>query len=389
MNASEKIKILIVDDEPSNILAMEAILECLGQELVHAASGAEALRQMLNNDFAVILLDAQMPGMDGFETAELIRQRPRSRFTPIIFVTAAFVSDEMMFKGYSKGAVDYIIKPVISGILRAKVEVFIELANYQRRLQAEITERMRIAAEINELNLKLEQKNGELQAANGDLESFSYSVSHDLRTPLSHIVSYIELVEMADSNLNPEHREFLSKGREAALRMGELIRDLLNFARVGCSGLNIMQVNVNLLIDQILEQDLQTQGRTIEWVIPVLPDVMGDPSLLRQVLGNLLSNAVKYSGTRPVARIEIGSEEDQKEWMFFVRDNGIGFDMAHAQKLFGVFQRFHTQQEFEGIGIGLANVRRIVQKHGGRTWATGKVNEGSTFFFSLPKNVEG
>ncbi len=389
MNASEKIKILIVDDEPSNILAMEAILECLGQELVHAASGAEALRQMLNNDFAVILLDAQMPGMDGFETAELIRQRPRSRFTPIIFVTAAFVSDEMMFKGYSKGAVDYIIKPVISGILRAKVEVFIELANYQRRLQAEITERMRIAAEINELNLKLEQKNGELQAANGDLESFSYSVSHDLRTPLSHIVSYIELVEMADSNLNPEHREFLSKGREAALRMGELIRDLLNFARVGCSGLNVMQVNVNLLIDQILEQDLQTQGRTIEWVIPVLPDVMGDPSLLRQVLGNLLSNAVKYSGTRPVARIEIGSEEDQKEWMFFVRDNGIGFDMAHAQKLFGVFQRFHTQQEFEGIGIGLANVRRIVQKHGGRTWATGKVNEGSTFFFSLPKNVEG
>jgi len=389
MHAPEKIKILIVDDEPSNILAMEAILECLGQELVRAASGAEALRQMLGNDFAVILLDAQMPGMDGFETAELIRQRPRSRFTPIIFVTAAFVSDEMMFKGYSKGAVDYIIKPVVSGILRAKVEVFIELANYQKRLQAEIIERMRIAAEINELNLKLEQKNSELQIANGDLEAFSYSVSHDLRTPLSHIVSYIELVEMGDATLGPEHRDYLAKAREAALRMGELIRDLLNFARVGCTGLQIMQVNLNLLIDQILDQDLRARGRAIEWVIPVLPDVMGDPSLLRQVLSNLLSNAVKYSSTRPVARIEIGSEEDQKEWMFFVRDNGIGFDMAHAQKLFGVFQRFHTQQEFEGTGIGLANVRRIVQKHGGRTWATGKVNEGSTFFFSLPKSAQG
>jgi len=389
MHAPEKIKILIVDDEPSNILAMEAILECLGQELVRAASGAEALRQMLGNDFAVILLDAQMPGMDGFETAELIRQRPRSRFTPIIFVTAAFVSDEMMFKGYSKGAVDYIIKPVVSGILRAKVEVFIELANYQKRLQAEIIERMRIAAEINELNLKLEQKNSELQIANGDLEAFSYSVSHDLRTPLSHIVSYIELVEMGDAILGPEHRDYLAKAREAALRMGELIRDLLNFARVGCTGLQIMQVNLNLLIDQILDQDLRARGRAIEWVIPVLPDVMGDPSLLRQVLSNLLSNAVKYSSTRPVARIEIGSEEDQKEWMFFVRDNGIGFDMAHAQKLFGVFQRFHTQQEFEGTGIGLANVRRIVQKHGGRTWATGKVNEGSTFFFSLPKSAQG
>ena len=388
MSALEKVKILIVDDEPANILALEAVLECLGQDLVRAESGAEALRHLLNNDFAVILLDAQMPGLDGFETAELIRQRPKSRFTPIIFVTAAFVSDEMMFKGYAKGAVDYIIKPVISGILRAKVEVFIELANYQKRLQAEIIERMRVAAEITELNLMLEQKNSALQIANADLEAFSYSVSHDLRSPLSHIVSYIELVEMGEIKLDPERRVYLAKAREAALRMGDLIRDLLNFARVGCAGITQTRVDLNDLVDEVLEHDIQMNGRDIEWVVPPLPEVQGDPTLLRQVFGNLISNAVKYSRNRPRARIEIGSQEDQKERMFYVRDNGIGFDMAHAQKLFGVFQRLHNDHEFEGTGIGLANVRRIVQKHGGRTWATGKIDEGSTFYFSLPKGAE-
>ncbi len=380
-----QVKILMVDDEPSNLLSMEAALECLNQEIVKVRSGEEALQRLLEDDFAVILLDGFMPGMDGFETAELIRQRPRSRHTPIIFVTGSFVSEEMMFKGYSRGAVDYIIKPVVTGILRAKVEVFIELARIQHRLQAEIDERTRIAGEINKLNLQLEKKNGELQIANSNLEAFSYSVSHDLKAPLSYIMGYIGLAEMTNAELSPELQDCFGKVKKAAQRMNELIRDLLSFARMEHVKLKARPVGLSALVDLIRREDLQTQGRSIEWQVGTLPQVNGDESLLRQVLGNLLSNAVKYSRTREPARIEVGASEGPAEWTVFVRDNGVGFDMKYAQKLFGVFQRLHTDDDFEGTGVGLANVRRIVQKHGGRTWAEGKEGEGSTFFFSLPK----
>ena len=381
----DKVKILLVDDEPGNLLSMEAALECLGQEIVKAKSGEEALQSLLKDEFAVILLDGHMSGLNGFETAALIRQRPRSRHTPIIFVTGSFISEEMMFKGYSSGAVDYIIKPAVTGILRAKVEVFIELARIQKRLQAEIDERTRIAAEIKNLNLQLEKKNGELQAANSNLEAFSYSVAHDLRAPLAHIMGYLDLVAMSDVKLGAELKECLQKVKKGAGRMEELIRDLLSFAKVGHVKLSSAPLNLTNLVKEIVQEDISTDGRNIDWEIDELPEVIADKSLLRQVFGNLLSNAVKYSRIRERAKIEVACREKDSEFVFFVRDNGAGFDMKSAEKLFGVFQRLHSQDEFEGTGVGLANVRRIVQKHGGRTWAEGKVNEGSTFYFSLPK----
>ncbi|SDT85838.1 His Kinase A (phospho-acceptor) domain-containing protein [Verrucomicrobium sp. GAS474] len=382
---ANRVKILVVDDDAANLFALTAVLDCLGQEIVTAQSGEEALGYLLRDEFAVILLDGHMPGLDGFETAEMIRERPRSRHIPIIFVTGSFISDEMMFKGYAHGAVDYIIKPVVPGILRAKVEAFIELARIRKQLEAEIEGKIRIAAKVSKLNFELEKKNRELKTANASLEAFSYSVAHDLRAPLSHIFGYLGLVEVLQPNLSGEMAECLEKVSKSATRMAELISDMLEFARAGHAELNLQPVDLDSLIAEIREQDLHTEGRDIEWQVAKLPEVRGDRSLLRQVFSNFLSNAVKYSSQRSRAKIEIGWSGSEKERIFFVRDNGAGFDMKNAGKLFGVFQRLHSSAEFEGTGVGLSTVRSIVEKHGGRTWAEGKVGEGSVFYFSLPK----
>lgn len=380
-----KVSILLVDDEPSNLLALEAILEPLSQNLVKVTSGQDALRRLLDQDFAVILLDVQMPNLNGIEVAELIRERERSRHIPIIFLTGLVRTSEMMFKGYSAGAVDYLIKPIDPAVLQAKVAVFIELAQVRAKLEAEVIQRGKIAAEVLKLNAALEQKNRDLEAANADLETFSYSVSHDLRGPLRHIAGYIDaLRESAEEKLNTSETRSLEKINQAARRMGELIEDLLSFSRIGRTYMSKVPVDMNLLVQATLAEIApDTANRKIEWIIQPLPKVEGDQSLLRQVWINLISNAVKYSRPRDPARIEISAETCDGEITFRVKDNGVGFDMTQANRLFGVFSRLHSDDVFEGTGVGLANVKRIVQRHGGRTWATSVLNEGSTFYFAL------
>jgi two-component system sensor histidine kinase/response regulator len=386
MRNEHKVSILLVDDDPSNLAALRAILECLNQNLVSASSGTEALRCVLAQDFAVILLDVQMPDMNGIEAAAMIRERERSKTTPIIFLTGVVKTAEMMFKGYSTGAVDYLMKPVVSGVLRAKVEVFVDLALAHLALQEEIRERVRIAGEISKLNMVLEQRNDDLSAANEDLEAFGHSVSHDLRMPLRHIQAYISMVEIsASGKLDEQELRRLESARHAAQRMSQLIDDLLSFSRIGRAPLSNVMVDMTELVRETLgELQPEVQGRTIEWALQSLPRVRGDRSLLHQVWVNLLSNAVKYTRTREHPRIEVAGVHQEKELVFWVKDNGVGFDMQYADKLFGVFQRLHTLQEFEGTGVGLANVRRIVQRHGGRTWAEAQRDHGATIFFSLP-----
>jgi hypothetical protein len=389
MNTTDtKANILLVDDDASNLLALEATLEGLGQNLFRASSGREALRFVLNNQFAVVLLDLQMPDMTGIEAATLIRERERSRHTPIIFLTGAFKTDEMMFKGYSTGAVDYLLKPVIPAILRAKVEVFVELARARQKLQNEIAERIRGAEEVSKLNMVLAQRNQALTAANADLEAFGYSVSHDLGAPLRHIRGYIKILQDSiDSRLNEDERRLMETIHRSAERMGQLIDALLSFARIGRGAHDESRVSLERLVKETLaEIQPDLSARNIVWEIGPLPDVRGNQRLLAQVLFNLVSNAVKYTRPRDAARIEIGCQEGAgHEIVVFVRDNGVGFDPMYTDKLFGVFQRFHTEEVFEGTGIGLANVRRIISHHGGRTWAEGKPNEGATFYFSLPR----
>ena len=257
---------------------------------------------------------------------------------------------------------------------------FVLLASVYYLIRHDITERRRVAAEL--------QLRGELlEAANKELESFSYSVSHDLRAPLRHIDGYASLLRKAvTESLNEKASRYLQTISDAAKQMGQLIDDLLVFSRMGRQEMLQTTVNLNQLIQTILyDLRLDLQGRQISWTIASLPDIPGDPAMLRQVFVNLITNAVKFTSTRPIAKIEIGIDRPSSgDVVIFVRDNGVGFDMQYAGKLFGVFQRLHRVDEFEGTGIGLANVRRIVHRHGGRTWAEGELDKGATFYVALP-----
>jgi PAS domain S-box-containing protein len=248
-------------------------------------------------------------------------------------------------------------------------------------------EMQRMEAEIFRSSEEVRAANEKLHAANKELEAFSYSVSHDLRAPLRHIDGFVKLLDKsASSSLDERSRRYLDIIADSAHRMGALIDDLLVFSRMGRAELHHAKVDSNALIHEVRDSiQGDTQGRNIEWAIAALPQVQADAPMMRQVWANLVGNAVKYSRPRDPARIEIGCHENGKEFIFHVADNGVGFDMQYAHKLFGVFQRLHSTEEFEGTGIGLANVQRIVLRHHGRVWAESRLNEGSTFYFAIPK----
>jgi light-regulated signal transduction histidine kinase (bacteriophytochrome) len=240
--------------------------------------------------------------------------------------------------------------------------------------------------EILALNNELAQRAGEVEAVNRELEAFSYSVSHDLRAPLRHIDGYLEmLVDQEGETLSEDAKRHLEVIAESSRDMSRLIDDLLAFSRMARTELHMERVELEPLVREVIESlEMGTRGRVIEWRIAPLPPVRGDFSMLRQVFANLLGNAVKYTQPRDAAFVEVGcAGVEEGRQVFFVRDNGVGFDMQHAGKLFGLFQRLHRADEFEGTGIGLANVRRIVARHGGTVWAEAEPGRGATFYFSL------
>ncbi|MBS1595221.1 MAG: response regulator [Bacteroidetes bacterium] len=358
-------KILIVDDKPENLVAIETVLRDLDVELIRAYSGNEALRATLHHDFALALLDIQMPEMDGYELAGILREEERTARLPFIFISAVYTDNLNIFKGYERGAFSFITKPFQPEILINKVKFFISI--YEQE------------AALSDLNEELKQKNE-------DLEAFTYSVSHDLRAPLRAVHSYaMILMEDHEKELSTECMRLTGNITRNAERMASLIESLLEFSRLGKQSIKARAVDVNLLIQEALEVIQATVKKLPEFRIQQdMPCANGDRELLKQVFVNLLSNAIKYSGKKDMPVVEAGAKREGSEVIYHIRDNGSGFDMQYMNKLFGVFSRLHRDTEYEGIGIGLAIVQRIVTRSGGRVWAEGAIDQGATFYVALP-----
>jgi signal transduction histidine kinase len=371
--AKTKVDILVVDDDATKRFALRTILAPLEENVIEASSGTDALRQLLRNEFAVVLLDVRMPVMDGFETAQLIRQRPRSELTPLIFVTALDQAETDMGRGYNLGAVDFVFAPVVPAILRAKVTVFVELYRAQQELRRYRTQ----------LETLVEERTIALTAINRELEAFSYSVSHDLRAPLVSFDGLSKtLLDSYGKQLDSRATENLKKMREASRRMTSVFDGLQMLFRLTSGEIRREDIDVSTLANQVVEETrAENPERNVQ--VDIAPGITasGDQRLVRILLANLINNAWKFTSTKSAPRITIGREMVDGEPRIFVKDNGVGFDMIDAHRLFGAFQRLHSQSEFPGAGIGLATARRIVNRHGGRIWGEGAVGEGATFYF--------
>ena len=374
------VPILLVDDNPIKLLALESVLASLGQRMVTAHSGEDALRHLLAEDFAVILLDVNMPGMSGFEVAAMLRQRLRCQHTPIIFLSAVNTSEAYAFKGYELGAVDYISTPVPE-VLRAKVKVFVELYEKTREIQ-------RQAQAIRQLNAELERRvadrTAELQRSNDALQQFAYITSHDLQEPLRAISSYVSLLaQQCDGKLEAEDRECMQFIQDGTERMRQLLHALLAYARVGSKDLEYAPTDVESILEHTL-RDLHAAiaESAAEITHDPLPTLTADGKQLGLLLQNLIANAIKFCGDGHPT-VHLAAQRDGQQWRFAVRDNGIGLDPQHSERIFQVFQRLHTRSEYPGTGIGLAICKKIVERHGGRIWVESTPGAGATFFFTL------
>jgi len=380
------INILLVDDQPGKLTAHESILAGLGENVILARSGPEALQCLLRNDIAVILLDVNMPGMDGFETAELIRQRPRHEKTPIIFITGYNTTDIDRLKGYRLGAVDYLFLPVIPEVLKAKVTVFVELA---RQTQVITRQAEHLAFHNREQTRQLEmiQKlNESLREANQELQAFSYTVSHDLRAPLRSIRGLSDiLLEDYGTQLDSTATGYLSSIRSATIHLDRLTNDLLNYTRISREEIQLGPVAIDALLKDVLP--LMHPAKVSALQIDIAPDllpVLATSTLLGQCLSNLINNATKFVAPGTTPRISIRTEAREDRVRIWVEDNGLGIDPAYHGKIFGLFERAGNVREHDGTGVGLAIVARASQRMGGTCGVESALGSGSRFWIELP-----
>lgn len=375
--------ILLVDDRPDKLLALEAVLEAPRQILMKARSGKDALRLLLKHDFAVILLDVSMPGMDGFETAALIRQRPRSQHTPIIFITSINQSENHISQGYSLGAVDYLLTPIIPEILRSKVATFVDL---HRQTQTVLDQ----GQQMTELNRILQQRISDLTSANEALAAFNYSIAHDLRAPLRAMSAFAgALLEDEAERLSELGREFAGRIHRGAMQMDKLLLDLLAYSALGRVEMDCVRVDLLPVLDEVMSV-FDRQIRLSEAKVNVLPPlhaVYAHLPTLKQILANLIENGLKFVGAGRKPVLSILTTSTQGFTRIWVEDNGIGVPPQHQEKIFGLFKRLHDVQTYPGTGVGLALVRKGAERMGGHAGVESTPGEGSRFWVELPSSA--
>ena len=406
--------ILIVDDKQENLFSLKSLLQMHQYEVETAVSGEEALKKILRNDFELIILDVQMPDMDGYEVAEAVSGLNKTRDIPIIFLSAVNVDKRFITKGYNSGGADYITKPFDPDLLLLKVKTFCrlfeqnrDLKTVQDALRKEIDSRKMAQQEVERMNLSLEEKvaqrtqelvqlNKDLEIRNAELAQYASLASHDLQEPLRKIITFSRMVEEKYLSAMPEAGRYIAKVIESSERMRNLIHDLLNYSKLsGNSHFSIIDLN-ETVENTLSDLEVAIDEKKANVIVETLPKIEAIPGQVRQLFQNILSNALKFSkpGVKPV--IKIWSEYIQEKNIeapasakgdfirICIQDNGIGFDELYLSKIFTIFQRLHGQSEYAGTGIGLAIVKKIIEKHDGLIWARSKVEEGSTFIIILP-----
>lgn len=395
------VRILAVDDREDNLLSIETILEQENYTIVKATSGRAALKILLQQqDFTLILMDVQMPDMNGFETASLIYEREKLRHIPIIFITAHNQGEERMFEGYKMGGVDFIYKPINPELLRYKVSVFVELyqkthqlLNHERKLLSankklaqEVEERILKEEKIRLLNEQLLENNIQLKTTIEELDRFAYVASHDLQEPLRKILVFSDKLQTKyKDSLDAEVSQSLEKIAKASARMQSLINDLLKFSRQTTVNDDFVPISLDQLIqDVIADLEVEIETASAQLQVNTLPEIWGIPSQIRQLFQNLLSNAIKFRKKDGIPVVQIYHEPWNGLNRVVIQDNGIGFDPKYSDEIFMVFKRLHSYHEFEGSGVGLSICKKIIDKHSGSIRAESKIDEGSKFIIEFP-----
>lgn len=358
--------ILIVDDRKENLLATERVLKKLDAGIFKANSGNEALSLMLRHRFAVVLLDVQMPEMDGFEVAMLMQDHESMRGIPIIFVTAISKEEKYASQAAKIGAVDYIFKPINSEILKSKVKVYLDI--YVQREQI----------------LKL---NAVLRQSNEELERFAYICSHDMQEPVRMMNSYGGMLEEENIGmLNEKSKKYLGFIIGNAQRMQKMIQDILTFSRIGREEIQIENVDCNQIAHEILAKfETVIKEKNIRITCGDLPVLETSPTLLRVLFQNLIGNALKFQAAGKIPEVYIEAIQQENAWHFTIRDNGIGIDPAFHHKIFTIFQRLHRKEDYPGTGIGLSTCKKFIELCGGNIGFESVPGQGTTFFFTLPQ----
>lgn len=358
-NSIDKYEILIVDDTPEQIESAMYVLKSNNYKVRVAKKGSAALNSIEKKAPDLILLDIFMPEIDGFELCKLIKSNESFKNIPVIFLTSS--DDELSIKkGFDLGAQDYVTKPFNSTELLARVNT----------------------------HIKLKQQTQSLWEANKELDSFCYSVSHDLKAPLLSIGKLIDYLycDYIDK-LGDDANNLLTNIKRKSSELTDIIDHLLDFSRMCELTMNLEEIDMSVLFKSVYDEltPAQPSSRIIDIDIKPLPAITGDIIMLRLLITNILSNSIKYTSTRQLSKIEVDFTEHQSNYVFCIRDNGVGFDMKYSSRLFQVFQRLHSSKEFEGSGVGLSICQRILKRHGGKAWMTGEVDKGAAFYFSFPK----